>query len=92
MDDLDLDNCFDTEPGPYKLVWPDREVAIIPDRNFTKAIIYVPPGEDYFCVEPVTHAPNAINSPLPQLQTGLQWLEAGDCLQARIEMRIQARA
>ena len=42
--------------------------------------LYIPPGENFFCAEPVTHLPNAIN------RGGMRLLGPGEALS--IEMRI----
>ncbi|HEY0648430.1 aldose 1-epimerase [Phenylobacterium sp.] len=39
--------------------------------------VYAPPGEDFFCVEPVSHAPNALNMADPQAH-GVWTLGPGD--------------
>jgi len=45
--------------------------------------VYAPPGEDFFCVEPVSHAPNAVNMANPAAhgvwslgpnQTAVAWM------------------
>jgi aldose 1-epimerase len=45
--------------------------------------VYAPPGEDFFCVEPVSHAPNAVNMANPEAhgvwslgpnQTAVAWM------------------
>jgi aldose 1-epimerase len=51
-------------------------------------IVYVPAGEDYYCVEPVTHAVNAMNRPDAAAQ-GWWRLAPGEA--RRITMRITPR-
>jgi aldose 1-epimerase len=58
VDSLVLDNCFDGWDGRATIAWPRRRlrldlVATVPFRHL---VIYVPPGQPYFCVEPVSHA------------------------------------
>ena len=48
--------------------------------------VYAPPGEDFFCVEPVSHRPDALNAADP-VGAGLRLLAPGETLSA--EMRIE---
>lgn len=48
--------------------------------------VYAPPGEDFFCVEPVSHAPNAVNMADPAAH-GVRVLSPGETL--AVEMRLQ---
>jgi aldose 1-epimerase len=50
--------------------------------------LYMPPGRGFFCAEPVSHMPGAIQRP-GMLGTGLRFLAPGESLQAwmRIEVR-----
>jgi aldose 1-epimerase len=41
--------------------------------------VYSPPGEDFFCVEPVSHRPDALNAPDP-LSQGVRSLGAGESM------------
>jgi len=88
---MELDNCFDLVQGQFCLDWPDYRLKMIPDPVFSKATIYVPRGQDYFCVEPVSHAPNAINSALPPSQTGLQWLGRGETMRGSVELWLSSK-
>lgn len=87
---LKLDNCFDVEPGPFRLIWPQHSLEITPDPIFSKAIVYVPPGEAFFCAEPVSHAPNAINAKLDTNVTGLTWLAPKQLLSGEITLRVRS--
>ncbi|MEL7218992.1 MAG: hypothetical protein AAGK01_11250, partial [Pseudomonadota bacterium] len=46
------------------------------DLAFTH--VYSPPGEEFFCVEPVSHIPDAVNSALSNDETGLRILKPGE--------------
>jgi len=63
VDDLALDNAFQGGGGPACIVWPDRKlsVEITASKTLSHWIIYTPPGQSFFCAEPVSHAPNALN-------------------------------
>ena len=56
-----LDNCFEGWDGVATLAWPDRTLTIEASEIFRHLIVYTPAGQDFFCVEPVSHANDAIN-------------------------------
>lgn len=89
VEQLNLDYAFNVTKSEAVITYPEYAVTLRADPKFTKSIVYVPPGENYFCVEPVTHSPDAINSALPQSITGLKWLEPGETLSGKIELSIQ---
>jgi aldose 1-epimerase len=88
VEDLTLDTTYSVEPGSIEINWPTHGVSIKSDPIFSHATVFVPPGEDYFCAEPITHAPNAINSALPDKVTGLQWLKPGETLSGKIKLTV----
>lgn len=73
-----VDHCFTGRAGPILLRWPDRALTMTPDPTLGHVIVYVPAGEDYFCVEPVSHLTNAVNRDEPDEATGLRWLAPGE--------------
>ena len=89
---LDMDNCFDLQAKPYQLHWPHHSLRIDPDPMFGKCLVFIPEGEDFFCVEPISHAPNAVNSTLPNALTGLVDLAPQAELRARIRLRLSDAA
>lgn len=52
---------FDWPGGRVKISWPDRILDIDADPLFGQLVVYVPQGQPFFCVEPVSHPTNAIN-------------------------------
>ena len=88
VQDLSLDTSFSVEPGAIEINWPTHAVIIKSDPIFSHATVFVPPGEDYFCAEPSTQAPNAINSELPDDVTGLTWLKPGETLSGKIKLSV----
>lgn len=53
-----LDNCFDGWDGRATIAWPSRgwRLELRASEPFRHAVVYTPPGRDYLCVEPVSHA------------------------------------
>ncbi|MEL6257749.1 MAG: hypothetical protein AAFQ67_01655 [Pseudomonadota bacterium] len=84
---LALDNCFEIGARNAHIAWPSKgvELTLSWSEPGGRLIVFTPKGADFFCVEPVTHAPDAVNSDLPPRQTGLQRLEPG----ARLELKIR---
>jgi aldose 1-epimerase len=67
VDGVVLDNCFDGWDGRATITWPKRRLrlALEASQPFRHLVIYVPPGRDFFCVEPVSHANGLVGlSPL----------------------------
>lgn len=56
-----IDAVFTGRHGPVKIEWPTHSVTIHPSAGLDFTTVYCPAGEDYFCVEPVSHMTNALN-------------------------------
>ena len=89
VESLKLDTAFSVTDPIIEMTWPTHEVTMVSDAIFSHATIYVPPGEDYFCAEPITHAPNAVNSQLPDNLTGRRWLNPGETLSGTIKLSVK---
>ena len=61
VDDAPLDNCFTGWAGAAATA----RIRIEADPVFGCLQVYTPAGAGFFCVEPVSHAPDAINRTLP---------------------------
>jgi len=63
----------------------------LPSLNLTASAgfgwlhLYAPPDQDFFCVEPVSHAPNAVNMPDPIAQ-GVHVLQPGETLKTGMRL------
>lgn len=91
VESLNLDHCYNAGEGGVQFHWPNRGLklhmtASSPLRHLT---IYTPAEEPYFCVEPVSHMPNAVNSQLTAQETGLKILKPGASLEAEISLSVQ---
>ena len=58
-----VDTVYTQREGPLTIEWPDKGVGLelAPDGYLPFTTVYVPEGEDYFCVEPVSHMTDAFN-------------------------------
>jgi aldose 1-epimerase len=64
VDDVVLDNCFTGWEGAASIAWPSRRLKLdlSATEPFRHLVVFVPPGRNFFCVEPVSHANGAIAS------------------------------
>ncbi|MEM9054202.1 MAG: hypothetical protein AAGB16_02655, partial [Pseudomonadota bacterium] len=83
-----LDHSFDLIRNSITLTWPTHTVHMESDPIFGKATVYVPAEQSFFCVEPISHAPNAMNSALSEAATGLKWLGKGEQLSGTIKLSV----
>lgn len=79
-----VDHVFDGWPGQARIAWPARGVALELDADMDCFILYVPPGRDFFCFEPVDHPINAHNLPG---RPGLTVVAPGATLRRRCAFR-----
>lgn len=87
---LTLDHCFSGGTGPFDIEWETRALSLRIHRgDAPHTVIYTPQEYDFFCVEPVTHIPNAVNRQEPSEITGLRILAPGERMQlsSRFEVR-----
>lgn len=83
---LALDHCFSGGGGPVLIDWEDCPLALRLERQGSDhLVIYAPQDQDFFCVEPVSHVPDAVNRPEGADVTGLVALAPG------AEMRLSCR-
>lgn len=82
------DNCFAGWSGTAVIAMPSAglEITIEADPPFGHLVIFVPEGRDFFCLEPVSHANNAVN--LKTEGTGPHILEPGAVLTGTIRIRV----
>lgn len=59
---LTLDHCFSGGKGPLDIHWENKTYGLrIHGREAGHTVVYTPQQEEFFCVEPVTIVPNAMN-------------------------------
>jgi aldose 1-epimerase len=63
LDLTDLVNGFAGWSGTAEVVWPERgaHLRIEAGPPLSHLVVYTPPGQDFFCVEPVSHSVDAFN-------------------------------
>jgi len=82
-----LDNCFAGWDGEARIDWPETGAGLImtADAPCGHLVVYVPPGADFLCVEPVSHASGAFALAAAGIEgTGARTLAPGDSLETRV--------
>src|SRR6185437_9264424 len=71
-----IDHCHTGWPGVAEIVLPEERLrlALTASRALRWLHIYSPQSLDFFCVEPVSHMPNAVNRSAPPAITGQKLL------------------
>lgn len=79
-----LDNCFTGWDGVATIDGPGFSLGIQADATLRHLQVYTPPGERFFCVEPVSHMPDALNRP----DQSMHVLAPGETLTAGVRFRL----
>lgn len=65
VNDVALDTAFEGWDGRATLTWPSRQLRLDLEASETLAhhlVLYLPPDQDFFCVEPLSHTPGQIGT------------------------------
>jgi aldose 1-epimerase len=81
-----LDNCFTGWDSTATLLYPDRNLAvtITADPSFGHLVVYIPPGDTSFAVEPVSNMTDGFNRMGKKIETGVFVLQPGESKTGRI--------
>jgi aldose 1-epimerase len=85
-----LDNGYTAWQGEAVITWPERGAGLTMTATapLNSLVVFTPPGEDFFCVEPVSHCTDAFNLAAGgDKDTGLQVLAPGETLSATVTFR-----
>jgi aldose 1-epimerase len=84
----EVDTVYTERAGHLEIAWPERRLGLTlePSDNLGFTVVYVPAGEDHFCIEPVSHMTDAVNR--TGNGTGLAMLGPGAVMSA--ELRVKA--
>lgn len=85
-----IDHCHTGWPGVAEILLPEQglELALTASRTLRWLHIYSPPDKDFFCIEPVSHMPNAVNRSAPPAITGQKLLAPGERFDARVTLSV----
>ncbi|WP_250492723.1 aldose 1-epimerase [Caballeronia sp. GAWG1-1] len=75
-----VNNAFTGWSGRTSVLWPRRRLSLIIAADTDYYVLYAPPGENFFCFEPVDHPINAVNLPGGGEAHGMTVLEPGERL------------
>ncbi len=90
FDDTLIDHGFDrSDTGAISISWPSHILTMTPNADLPHTVIYIPPGEDFFCVEPVSHLANAIN--MPRCPHPMRWLATQEKWETSVEFAVEMR-
>ena len=83
-----IDHCFEGWSGRAELDWPEEAlcVRLTAEWPLRWLHVFVPPGADFLCLEPVSHMPDALNRAEPAEITGLRVLAPGETLAATVRL------
>lgn len=72
-----VDTVYTGRHGVLTIDWPSRRsrLTTVPSASLSFTVVYVPDKQDFFCIEPVSHATDAINR--ARTGNGLVWLDPG---------------
>lgn len=88
--ELVLDHGFAGFGGTASIAWPNEGYGVVIEAEpvFGQLVVYVPPGEDFFCVEPVSNVANGFNLLAEgRADTGVVVLGPGEELAGTIRLR-----
>ena len=87
-----LDNAFVGWEGPARIAWPSRGLALTigGDAPFGHLVVFTPEARPFFCVEPLSHVPNAINLMDAAADHGLRVLAPGEAMRATVRFQLSA--
>ena len=78
-----LDNCFSGWDGTAEIDLGSVKLIVEASAAFQHLQVYTPEGQDFFCVEPVTHRPDAVNT-----LNAMTALPAGETLSGSVTFRM----
>jgi aldose 1-epimerase len=89
VDRVALDNAFVGWDGQAVVAWPERRawLGLAAGGPLGTLVVYTPPGESFFCAEPVSHVADAFNLAAAGLtDTGMLTLAPGESVRATLTL------
>ena len=90
VDELALDHVFQGWNGRALVEWPEagRALEITADELYRHLVVYTPPGQPYFCVEPVSMIGDGFNRMSEGVaETGVRVLQPGESMRGSMYFR-----
>jgi aldose 1-epimerase len=94
LGEVDVDHCFAGWDGRYAITWPDRRERLVVTAGapFGHIVFYVPRGQNFFAVEPVSNMNDGLNHMDTGDDHGMRILAPGETLEGRISMVVEPMA
>ena len=89
--DVDIDNCFSGWDGTAVLSWPERrqKLQITATQPFRHLVIYVPRGQNFTAIEPVSNMNDGLNRMQAGIDHGMRILAPGETLEGAITILVE---
>ena len=84
-----VNHAFIDWSGHATVVWPKRRLSLTVSSSTDYYVLYTPPGEDFFCFEPVDHPINAMNLPGGAAEHGMTMLARGERLSRTFRFTVE---
>jgi aldose 1-epimerase len=84
-----MDNAFTGWQGRAVIDWPEHALRLTMTATAPLGVLvlYIPPGESYFCAEPVSNTTDAFNLVRERDDTGMLTVAPGGTVSARVTLR-----
>lgn len=85
------DNCFSGWDGNAQITWPNQNyrLQMSANANCNHAVLYSPPNEKFFCLEPVTHMNNALSGRYPKPYSNAHILRSNESYMATMHFSMK---
>jgi aldose 1-epimerase len=84
-----VNNAFTGWSGRTSVLWPKRRLSLTIAADTDYYVLYAPPGEDFFCFEPVDHPIKAVNLPGGGEANGMTVLAPGERLAREFRFTVE---
>ncbi|NHH81058.1 aldose 1-epimerase [Burkholderia gladioli] len=84
-----VNHAFTGWGGRATVAWPTRGLSMAIESDADCYVLYTPPGERFFCFEPVDHPINAVNLPGGADAHGMTLLGPGERLTRRFRFTVE---
>lgn len=89
LPDALVNHAFTQWSGRAAVVWPRKRLSLTIAADADYYVLYTPPGEDFFCFEPVDHPINAVNLPGGACEHGMTVLAPGEKLERGFRFTVE---
>lgn len=89
LPDALVNHAFTQWSGRAAVVWPRKRLSLTIAADADYYVLYTPPGEDFFCFEPVDHPINAVNLPGGANAHGMTVLAPGETLEREFRFTVE---